>query len=398
MKKPNVLLVTARAPWPTASGGQQRTFLLAEAIRRVGILHTLLINPRPQPQPGDIEVMRERFGLVDGGIFSVASASKWNYRINPGKAELGPLEPIAEIIARTARRLACDTVVFRYLSLAAKSAGSQPDGIRRLVDIDDVPSLRTRTEIGHKTGIRKLGKKWIAKSIAKWQRQAISRLDGGWVSCQSDLDIIQDDKFTILPNIPLDAFDGTSDSALCEQNRESRSVLFVGDMAYPINARAMDWFLENVWPLVIRQQPDATMQIAGRGLDDTRQRIYSAIDGVRLLGFVKDLAAVYMQSAVSIVPISAGAGTKIKVLESLRYGRPVVLTSHSLRGYEHVLKNEREVLVADEPLHMASSIVRMINEPESREAMARSGQTLVEKNFGFDRFAALVADVLIGAR
>ena len=71
------------------------------------------------------------------------------------------------------------------------------------------------------------------------------------------------------------------------------------------------------------------------GLDDKRRDTYSRIKGVRLLGFVDDLAAAYASSALSVVPISAGAGTKIKVLESYRYGRPVVVTRHSLRGYGH---------------------------------------------------------------
>ena len=115
---------------------------------------------------------------------------------------------------------------------------------------------------------------------------------------------------------------------------------------------------------------------------------------MKLLGFVEDLEQVYDDCAVSVVPISAGAGTKIKVLESLRNGRPVVLTSHSLRGYEDVLENGRDLLVADRPSDMASAIVRLLKSPETRESMARSGQPRVDRHFGFDAFASAVTGVL----
>jgi glycosyltransferase involved in cell wall biosynthesis len=97
---------------------------------------------------------------------------------------------------------------------------------------------------------------------------------------------------------------------------------------------------------------------------------------------------------MSVVPISAGAGTKIKVLESLRFGRPVVLTRHSLRGYEGVLEPGRDVMVADDPAAMADAIVQLLDAPDRRESMAQSGQALVAENFGFERFASVVADVV----
>jgi glycosyltransferase involved in cell wall biosynthesis len=392
--KPNVLLVTARAPWPTASGGQQRSFLLAEAIRRVATLHTLLISPRPRPLPADLDVMRQRFGLIDDGVLEVPRPSKWLHRMNPGRTEFFHSGPVADRVMRAATSLGCKVAVFRYLPLASKSARQPADGLCRLVDVDDVPSLRAQTEAGQAAGLRRLGKDWIAAGITRWQRRALEQVDGGWVSCQDDLDIIGDDRFSILPNIPLDAFDQAVDADRCRQDAGARAVLFVGAMDYDINRQAVDWFLEQVWPRVIRRQAQAVLRIAGSGLDAGRQRRYAEVDGVELLGFVDDLAGAYESSAMSVVPISAGAGTKIKVLESLRFGRPVVLTRHSLRGYEGVLEPGRDVMVADDPAAMADAIVQLLDAPDRRESMAQSGQALVAENFGFERFASVVADVV----
>jgi glycosyltransferase involved in cell wall biosynthesis len=392
--RPNVLLVSARTPWPTASGGQQRTFLLCKAIQRIADLHLLLVDPKPKPSEPDIEMMKEEFGLGNDAIVTTTRSSRWRRLGNPGRHEFAHSDEVTRAVTEAATRLQCTTVVFRYLPLASRSAGSHRSEIRRLVDIDDVPSLRSATEAAQEHGLRAVARRWIAAGIERWQKWAIAQTDGGWVACEEDLGIIDDERFSVLPNIPLQAWEETADSARCLQNPDSRTVLFVGAMGYEINCQAMDWFLSEVWPIVVRERPGARLDIAGGGLDDERRSSYAGIQGVRLLGYVDDLAAAYAASALSVVPISAGAGTKIKVLESYRYGRPVVVTRHSLRGYGHVLQDGRDLLVADEPAHMASAIVSLLDSPDNRESMARSGQALVDRHFGFDRFSAIVADTL----
>ena len=393
MSKRSILLVTARAPWPASSGGQQRTFLLYQAMQRLAKVHTLLVDPVPFPDCDAITVMRQRFGLVPGEIVSTRRPARWQRMLNPGRSDLGVSAAMSKLVSDRARQLRCDTIVFRYLPLAGKATNSFRDDIRRIVDIDDVPSLRTRTEAEHETGVRRLGKRWVAYSTRVWQRVAIDGTDGGWVSCQEDLELIRDDRFQILPNIPLNAFDEQIDQSHCDQS-DSTSVLFVGAMAYEINRRAVDWFVENVWPTIVARNRRAEFLIAGSGLNSARLAEYASIPGVKVLGFVDDLEGIYRDCALSVVPISAGAGTKIKVLESLRFGRPVVLTSHSLRGYGHVLRSGRDVVVQDEPIAMAESILELLSAPDKREAMARSGQGLVATHFSFDRFVAAVANVL----
>ena len=392
--RPKVLLASSRTPWPTSSGGQQRTYLLCKAIQRVAELHLLLINPKPKPTALDIEVMKDEFGLGDNAIVTITRSPRWRRLNSPGRHRFSHDDEFTLAVTEAAARLQCDTVVFRYLPLASRSAGSPRKEITRLVDVDDVPSLRATTEAAQARGLRAIAKRRVAANIERWQKWAIAQTDGGWVACEEDLELIDDERFAVLPNIPLQAFNEPMDAARCVQNVGSRTVLFVGAMGYGINRQAMDWFTQEVWPVVVRERPDARLDIVGSGLDNGRRGTYAGIRGVRLPGFVDDLAAAYASSALSVVPISAGAGTKIKVLESYRYGRPVVLTRHSLRGYGHLLQDGRDLVVADEPVRMASAIVRLLDSPDTRESMARSGQALVDRHFSFERFAAIVAGTL----
>jgi len=396
-RRDNVLLVTARTPWPTASGGQQRSHLLGRAIRQVADLHLLLVDPKPRPDAADLAVMTRDFGLLADGVIESAKTPRWRRLLDPGRDEFAARRSLADAIARAAREARCDKVVFRYLPLASRSAGPVPDGLVRLADIDDVPSLRTATEVQQHHGLRRLGKRWIASRVRRWQHRALSRIDGGWVSCEEDLEIIDDRRFSVLPNIPLESLVEAVDPERCRQHADSRTVLFVGAMGYDINRHAMDWFVDRVWPLVVGKSADAKLLIAGGGLDEARRDGYSRSQGVELAGFVEDLRSAYAESALSIVPVSAGAGTKIKVLESLRNGRTVVLTRHSLRGYAHVLEDGRDLVVADEPEAMAAAIVRLIGAPEERESLARHGQQQVRLHYSFERFADIVAGVLESA-
>jgi glycosyltransferase involved in cell wall biosynthesis len=394
----NILLVTTRTPWPTSSGGQQRTFLLAEAIRGIANLHMLLVNPKPEPTASEIDVMTKEFGLVRNGILRTKSQSRWTRLFFPGRSEFGHDPVLSKSILEISRQLNCETAVFRYLPIAARSSIKTHGELIRLVDVDDVPSIRARTEADQETGLRRIVKLWSASRIKASERRAVSRTSGGWVSCEADLRNIPDGRFAILPNIPIDAAVGPASESLCEQDKSSQSILFVGAMGYSINVQAIQWFLKDVWPLVLRRKPDARIRIAGGGLGESFRKSFSAIPGVELLGYVEDLASEYQRCALSVVPISAGAGTKIKVLESLRFGRTIVLTSHSLRGYEDVLADTTDLSVADDPHRMATAITSLLGDPARRERMARHGQEVVNKHFGFEAFAKLVCDKIEESR
>jgi glycosyltransferase involved in cell wall biosynthesis len=257
--------------------------------------------------------------------------------------------------------------------------------------VDDVPSLRSATEADAESGVKKLGKKWIANRIAHSQKHSLSRVNGGWVSCQEDLEILKDDRFAVLPNIPFDALQGSANSSWCVQNVDSRVVLFVGAMNYSINVQAVSEFLDNVWSIIVEKLPNAVFRIVGGGVSVEMRKQFARSPNVQIAGFVDDLQNEYRKCALSIVPINGGAGTKIKVLESLRFGRTVVLTEHSLRGYTSALENGRDVCVADAPNEIAMAVVDLLQNPGKRESMAKSGQAVVNDHFGFDRFANVVA-------
>ena len=125
------------------------------------------------------------------------------------------------------------------------------------------------------------------------------------------------------------------------------------------NVDALRWFVTAVLPHLLAARPDITLRVTGA---DPPAAVRSlAGSGVELLGFVHDLRAAYEEARVVIVPMRVGAGVKVKCLEALQHGVPVVSTSVGAEGLR--LGDTRAVVVADEPAAFAASVLELYESP-----------------------------------
>lgn len=114
------------------------------------------------------------------------------------------------------------------------------------------------------------------------------------------------------------------------------SVLFVGFFGYDPNRDAADWFIDDIWPRILEQMPEAQLRIAG-SRHERLQACGKELRNVELLGFVPDLVAEYARSHVFVCPVRSGSGTRVKLLEAAAYARPIVSTRLGVEGidFEH---------------------------------------------------------------
>ena len=139
--------------------------------------------------------------------------------------------------------------------------------------------------------------------------------------------------------------------------------LFVGS-SIATNTQGIAWFLREVWPLILRQQPQATLHICGTVCETLAQ---FAAPNVRLLGRVDDLNAEYGAAEVCIIPLLAGSGLKIKLIEALSHGRACVSTSVGVQGVRDL--TDRAVLLADTPTEFAEAVMTLLQQPEKRRRL-----------------------------
>jgi len=168
----------------------------------------------------------------------------------------------------------------------------------------------------------------------------------------------------------------------------SDSILTASTLFYPPNADGVRWFLREVFPLVRRAVPGVSLTIAGaRPPRDIAQAAAIQPDAVAVTGYVPDLVPLLETASVVVVPVRAASGMRVRILESLARGVPVVTTTTGVEGIDAV--NGRHLLVADEPEDFARAVVRVMREPGLGAALAREGRRLVVEKYDWQ--AALPA-------
>lgn len=155
-------------------------------------------------------------------------------------------------------------------------------------------------------------------------------------------------------------------------------LLFVGSHRHTPNQDGMRWFLRDVFPLVQRLAPAAHLTIVGDGPWADMPGV-AGNPAVRATGFVDDIRPYLASSAVSVVPILAGAGTRIKILDSLAAGLPVVSTTVGCEGI--AARPNEDVLIADTPDDLAAAIVRVLGDASLAEKLRANGRRLVEQRY-----------------
>jgi glycosyltransferase involved in cell wall biosynthesis len=161
--------------------------------------------------------------------------------------------------------------------------------------------------------------------------------------------------------------------------RPGRTLLYVGTLYYPPNSDAVEWFLREIYPRVGVQVPDVRFVAAGARPSRRLRALARADSSVCLTGYVSDLAELYSTSAAVVVPVLAGGGMRVKVLEAFANRVPVISTSLGYEGIE--AEPGRDLLVADGAAAFAESVVRILIEPELGHRLAASARRLVERKY-----------------
>lgn len=162
------------------------------------------------------------------------------------------------------------------------------------------------------------------------------------------------------------------------------TLIFPGALTYGANFSAMAFFLRAVFPLIRSQRPGVTLRITGR-TDGVPLHHLPANDGVILTGYLEDVRPAVAQSQVCVAPLVTGGGTRLKILEAMVLGTPVVSTSRGAEGLE--VTPGDDILIADEPAEFADAVVRLLGDPALRAKLAANGRRLVYEQYGWERVA-----------
>ena len=174
--------------------------------------------------------------------------------------------------------------------------------------------------------------------------------------------------------------------------REEGLLLFTGLMSYYPNVHAVLRLVRGVLPLVRARVPHARVVVAGADPPPSIRAL--AGEGVEITGRVADIRPYYARAHALVVPLAIGGGTRVKVLEALATGVPVVSTAVGCEGLD--LVHAESVLLADSDRAIANAVVRVIEQPALASSLVRAG-TAVARSYDWRRIGGVLDDVIRAA-
>jgi glycosyltransferase involved in cell wall biosynthesis len=148
-------------------------------------------------------------------------------------------------------------------------------------------------------------------------------------------------------------------------------------MDYSANIDAVVWFVNNMWPELSQQNPALSFAIVGR--DPTPEVRALAGDRVSVTGTVPDVRPYYSGALAAVVPLRFGSGTRLKILEAMAAGIPVISTRLGAEGLD--LEDGTHLLIADSASEMIAAVCRLADSPELWQRLSRSGREVVSRSY-----------------
>lgn len=386
-----ILLLTNRVPYPPISGSTLRAYQL---LKRIARQHEVWLATNLH-NPADAEGVHHLEGLC-AGVLTGLLQRKHPIAHIPGMlryAAVGwPLEhhynyahELACKIAQQAQTAPFDIVQVEEAPMIHYLLRMPPDTYRHtLLSFYDVrfdQSLRlARIE---KRPIKRMRRWLYAQMMRRWEPRISEQFDRCIVVSEADGERLLRANprlnVTVVPN----GVDVQTHQPL-PLNRGKPGLLFVGSMDYVPGEDAAVYCATAIFPRVQQTIPDAELWLVGSN-PPPRVR---ALDGgaIHVTGRVPEIVPYYRDTHVALVPLRAGGGTRLKILEAMALSRPVVSTTIGCEGLN--VRDGEHLLVADDAESFADAIIALLTDPDLYQRITTNGRARVVEQYDWDAISA----------
>jgi glycosyltransferase involved in cell wall biosynthesis len=372
------LLITTHTP-VLRSGQAMRTYGVARALATHGGL-TLLYIRFDAPEPDDA------FRAIPGvELHEVVPSRGLRRLLTYSKARLGGVPAgfargvSGELAAETAH-LAADPDRGRVIADGPIAAAALTRLSYRRPVVYNAHNLESgfRHELDPATAAGIGGH----RALRSFERRLLTRSCESWMVSEADIaaarELCPSARLRYAPNV----VDVASIAPVTPAVDEHRAV-FVASFAYEPNRNGLRFLLDEVFPRVWAQLPDARLALVGGGLD----QVPSDDPRVETHGFVENLAATYARASCVVIPLLQGGGTPLKFVEALAYGLPTVATPHAAAGLE--VRDGEHCLIAEGGESFAAALIRVLR--DGAPELARNGRRLAEERYSIEALSLLLA-------
>ena len=380
MRKPKLIYFTNHCPIGQTYGARIRSRSIAEQLSKLTDIH-LVVLPLEELSSEQIRETEKAFpnskffrfkGRKNSPLDKVSSLLNPNFLNTHGvSAELAAQEYLENAVK--------DGALLWFFGLRIANAFQFPDSTKAILDIDDIQSQYWRSHYQQASSFKQ--KTLHAIKVFQWKRREqvlLNRFISLSVCSKTDQNYLTNlgldgDQITILANgFSLDPKELQNSPAISNDLQ----IGFIGTLNYEPNRDGVNWFIQEVWDLILEQVPDARLRLVGSKTDSI---VGKQVDG---LGFVENVSKEIAQWTLTIVPILTGGGTRIKIAEAFCRECPVVSTSLGAFGYN--VTNGVELSLADNKSEFAEACIRLMKDPEYASSMTKNAKNLYNKGLSWN--------------
>ncbi|MGB0176246.1 MAG: glycosyltransferase family 4 protein, partial [Owenweeksia sp.] len=162
------------------------------------------------------------------------------------------------------------------------------------------------------------------------------------------------------------------------QKTEARyDLTYLASFDWPPNVQGLEWFLKKVWPHILHKLPNATFAVGGRDLPGSIARMQ--LPGFTFTGPVKSMPDFISQGKVVVIPLLAGSGMRIKIVENMALAKAMVSTSVGAEGI--MVENGTDIILADDPGEFADKVVNLLKSQGQRQQIEKAARSKVEDHY-----------------
>jgi polysaccharide biosynthesis protein PslH len=388
--KLNILFLSRWFPFPVDNGSKIRIYNL---IKHLAARHTVdLISFTSEPvRKENVNGMGEFVRRIDTTVYRQFQPTRWKsmlglFSSKPRSVIDTYSRDMENLVEAAIRRSKYDVLVASQIDMAPYAI-NVPHTPKILEELE----LTTLNEYRNKPAwmLEKMRRNLMWKKWKNYVKKTINQFQGVTVVSHNERDMVrrfarQGLEVCIVANgVDVAAHSGDYGSP------RPNTLVYSGSLSYRPNFDAIDYFLREIYPLVLSRRPEIDLYITGK-LKDVPVHQLPEYSGVRLTGFLDDVRPLIAQSWVNIVPLRTGGGTRLKVLESLALGTPVVSTSKGVEGLsltagEHFMK-------ADTPEEFAESVLKLLEKKEIRDEFSKKGRKAVAGLYDWNNIGPSFAD------
>ncbi len=241
--------------------------------------------------------------------------------------------------------------------------------------------IQDRIATGEKNILKRPYRKFLAKQLHDYEMSILDRVDGVAAISPSDAEhFLEHGTRTPVTTIPFAVEPGEYKTDT--KHKEGPTIFFhLGSMDWLPNVEGIQWLLDEVWPKVLKKRPNAQLHLAGNKMPE--ELLKREMPGVQIRGRVKN-ALNYMRSRhVMVVPLFSAGGMRVKIIEGMALGKPVISTPIGAEGIEYTAG--LNILIAHTATEFAAHIVALDESTEYRDLLGIEARKLVEASYSDTR-------------